>query len=108
MIPSSTATPNSGKPVEHYVLFGPAAQPATRVYLLLAQGFLQTFTSAFGFSSAEAAAAGQVTIMGDPTLVSAGAEASLVAGGAKVQRIAGCPEDVSAALAQRVAAGKAF
>ena len=108
MIPSGTATPNSGKPIEHYVLFGPAAQPATRAYLLLAQGFLQTFTPAFGFSSAEAAAASQVTIIADTSLVSADAEASLVVGGAKVQRIAGSPEDVSAALAQRVAAGKAF
>jgi hypothetical protein len=102
------ATRATGKPVEHYVLFGPAAQPATRVHLVLAQSFLQAFTPAFGFSPTEAAAANEVTIIADTALVSADTEAALLAGGARVQRIAGSPEAVAAALEQKVAGGKAF
>jgi hypothetical protein len=97
-----------GKPVEHYVLFGPAAQPATRAYLLLAQSFLQAFAPAFGFSPAEAGTASEVTIIAGSSLVSADTEAALLAGGARVQRIAGSPEAVAAALEQKVACGKAF
>ncbi len=102
------ATQATGKPLEHYVLFGPAAQPATRAHLLLAQSFLQAFTPAFGFSPSEAATASEVTIIADSALVSADAEAALLAGGARVQRIAGSPEAVAAVLEQKVADGKAF
>ncbi len=98
----------AGKQIEHYVLFGPAGQPATRACLLLAQGFLQAFTPAFGFSSTEAGAASAVTIIADTVQVPAATEAALVAGGARVQRIAGTPEAVAAALDQKIAAGSAF
>ncbi len=94
--------------MEHYVLFGPAAQPATRAHLLLAQDFLQAFLPAFGFSPAEAAKASAITIIADSGLVSADTEVALRAGGAQVQRIAGSPEVVAAALEQKIADAHAF
>jgi hypothetical protein len=98
--------PAEGKPLAHYVLFGPAGHPKTKAALLLAQDYLLAFGPAFGFSPAEAAGAGMATIIGGTDAVSAEVEAGLTAGGAVVQRIAGPPVEVAAALAQRIAAGQ--
>ena len=96
--------PALAKPLGHYVLFGPAAEPGTYVNLLLAQDFLLAFGPAFGFSAVEAASAGIVTIIADTALVSQAVQDRLAAGGCVVQRIAGTAAEVAAALAARVAA----
>jgi len=100
--------PAAGKPLEHYVLFGPVDLPATRANLLLAQDYLLAFAPAFGFSAAEARSAGAVTIIAKPDEVGAEVEQQLVAAGASVQRIAGTAGAVAAALAARIGAGRAF
>lgn len=100
--------PAGEKPLAHYVLLGPANWPATEANLLLLQDYLLAFRPAFGFSADEAAGAGLVTIVGDTAAVSAEVEARLAAGGAIVQRIAGTPTEVAAALAQRIASGRPF
>ncbi len=100
--------PAEGKPVEHYVLFGPAEQPATEASLLLARPYLLAFGPTFGFNPAEASQAGMVTIVADAAAVSAEAEAQLRVGGALVQRISGNAQAVAAALGERVARGQPF
>ena len=100
--------PAPGKPITHYVLFGPSDRPRTRANLLLAQDFIVAFTPAFGFSAEEAGAASSVTIIGTPEEVSADTEKPLVDGGATVQRITGNAGEVAAALAARIKAGRAF
>ncbi len=96
------------KPIAHYVLFGPAERPATEVNLLLAQQFVSAFGLSVGFSPDEAAQAAMVTIIAGPAEVSPEVEASLAAGGVRVQRIAGTVAEVAAALAQRVGARQPF
>lgn len=100
--------PLSGKPLVHYVLFGPPDQPATRVNLLLAQDYLLAFGPSFGFHVEAARCASQVTIIADPSGVSAETEADLAAGGSVVQRIAGSVAEVSAGLAARVTRDQPF
>jgi hypothetical protein len=92
----------------HYVLFGPADQPATRAYLLLAEEYLLTFALSFGFLPEEAGGAARVTILAGFDAVDAAIEGRLTAAGISVQRIAGSVAEVAAALAGRVAAGKAY
>jgi hypothetical protein len=98
--------PAEDKLLAHYVLFGPAGHPKTKANLLLALDYLLVLAPTFGFSATEAASAGLVTIIGGTDAVSAETEAGLAAGGATVQRIAGTPAEVAAALAQRIAAGQ--
>ncbi len=100
--------PAPDKPLAHYVLFGPADDPAALAHLRLAQDYLLTFKPTFGFNPAEAADAGLVTIVAGLDAVSSAVEAQLAAGGAPVQRIAGTVEEVAAQLAARIAAGQAF
>ncbi|PKO23182.1 MAG: hypothetical protein CVU38_05345 [Chloroflexi bacterium HGW-Chloroflexi-1] len=100
--------PTQGKPLTHYVLFGPAEQPATEADLLLAQDFLLAFAPSFGFSADEAAHAGLVTIIADRTAVSQESEAALGLDGTPVQRIAGTVAEVATALGARVGAGQPF
>jgi hypothetical protein len=100
--------PALGQALPHYVLFGPANQPATRAYLLLAQEYLLTFAPSFGFRPEEAVGAGRVTILAGLDTVDAEVERHLTAAGITVQRIAGSVAEVAAALAVRVAAGKPF
>jgi hypothetical protein len=100
--------PAAGQALPHYVLFGPADQPATRAYLLLAQEYLLAFAPTFGFRPEEAVGAGRVTILAGLDAVAAEAEGRLTAAGIPVQRIAGSVAEVSAALAARVASGKPF
>lgn len=100
--------PAAGKLIGHYVLFGPARRPETLACLALAEEFLLAFKPSFGFSAAEAAGAGMVTIIGGPGAVPAETEADLAAGGALVQRIAGSVEQMASALAKRVGRGQAF
>lgn len=100
--------PTPGKPLSHYVLFGPAQHPATRVNLLLAQEYLLAFRPSFGFSAEEAANAGMVTIIADEDAVPAETAAALATGGVPVQRIAGTVEEVAEALAARIASRQAF
>ena len=97
------AAPSDGKPVAHYVLFGPAEQPATAVNLLLAQEYLLTFHPAFGFNPAEAAGASRVTILADEKSVGAQIVTDLTAGGVTVERITGTAAEVAAALTEQVA-----
>jgi hypothetical protein len=97
------AAPSDGKPIAHYVLFGPAEQPATAVNLLLAQEYLLTFHPAFGFNPVEAAGASRVTIIADEKAVGAQIAADLTAAGATVERISGTAVEVAAALAERMA-----
>ena len=97
------AAPSDGKPIAHYVLFGPAEQPATAVNLLLAQEYLLTFHPAFGFNPVEAAGASRVTIIADEKAVGAQIAADLTAAGATVERISGTAVKVAAALAERMA-----
>jgi hypothetical protein len=92
-----------GKPLAHYVLFGPAEQPATAVNLLQAQEYLLAFHPAFGFNPAEAAGASRVTIMADEQAVSTRIVADLTAAGATVERISGTAAEVAAILADQVA-----
>jgi hypothetical protein len=100
--------PAAGQVLAHYVLFGPADQPATRAYLLLAQEYLLAFAPSFGFRAEEAAGADKVTILAGFDAVDAAAEGRLTAAGIAVQRIAGSVAEVAAALAARIAAGKPF
>jgi hypothetical protein len=100
--------PTAGKPLAHYVLFGPAAHPTTKAHLLLAQDYLLAFGPSFGFSAIEATVADLVTIVGGTDATSAESEAALVASGATVQRIAGTPAEVAAALTRRITAGRPF
>jgi len=100
--------PVVGQALAHYVLFGPADQPATRAYLLLAQEYLLAFAPSFGFRAEEAAGADKVTILAGFDAVDAAAEGRLTAAGIAVQRIAGSVAEVAAALAARMAAGKPF
>jgi len=100
--------PAEGKPLEHYVLFGAPERSSTRANLFLAQDFILAFMPAFGFSDKEALEASSVTIIGASDEVSAETEKLLVTEGAAVQRIAGTVQEVAAALAARVAAGRAF
>ena len=102
------ALPVNGRPLVHYVLFGPAEQAATRANLLLAQDYLLAFAASFGFSPAEAAGAGLVTVIADERTVGAEVVASLAAAGATVQRISGSVAEVSAALAERIARKQPF
>lgn len=102
------SAPALGKLLGHYVLFGPQGRPETLADLVLAEDFLLAFKPSFGFSATEAAGADMVTIIADADAVPAEAEAVLVAGGALVQRIAGTVEQVSSALAERIARGRAF
>jgi hypothetical protein len=98
----------TARPLRHYVLFGPAQQAATAANLLLARGFLLAFNPAFGFSPGQAACAEAVTIIGDLNAVPAAIEAGLAAGGARLQRIAGSPQEVAQALNRRVIDGRPF
>jgi hypothetical protein len=102
------SAPVVGQALAHYVLFGPADQPATRAYLLLAQEYLLAFAPSFGFRAEEAAGADKVTILAGFDAVDAAAEGRLTAAGIAVQRIAGSVTEVAAALAARIAAGKPF
>lgn len=98
--------PAGDHPLAHYVLFGPAEQPATRVNLWLAQEYLLAFRPAFGFSPAEAGRAEVVTIIADTSAVEPALAERLAAGGSVVERIAGASEDVTRQLADRVAKGE--
>ncbi len=100
--------PVAAQPLAHYVLFGPADQSATRVYMLLAQDYLLAFEPSFGFRPEEAAGAGMVTILAGLDGVGADIESQLTAAGIPVQRIAGSVTEIAAALAARVSRGKPF
>jgi hypothetical protein len=100
--------PVAGQALAHYVLFGPADQPATRAYLLIAQEYLLTFAPSFGFRPEEAVGASRVTILAGLDAVDNEVERHLTAAGITVQRIAGSVAEVAAALAVRVAAGMPF
>jgi hypothetical protein len=102
------SAPVVGQVLAHYVLFGPADQPATRAYLLLAQEYLLAFAPSFGFRIEEAIRADKVTILAGLDSVDVAAEGRLTAAGIAVQRIAGSVAEVAAALAARIAAGKPF
>ncbi len=100
--------PPAGKLLGHYLLLGPAGQPATQANLVLAQEYILVFRPTFGFSADEAAAAGMVTILAATDAVSDQIAAGLAADGTPVQRIAGTVEQVAQALAARVASGQPF
>ncbi len=100
--------PPAGKLLGHYLLLGPAGQPATQANLVLAQEYILTFRPSFGFSAEEAAAAGMVTILAATDAVSEETAAGLAADGTPVQRIAGTVDAVAQALAARVASGQPF
>jgi len=100
--------PALGQALPHYVLFGPANQPATRAYLLLAQEYLLAFAPSFGFRPEEAVGASRVTILAGLDAVDAEVARHLTAAGITVQRISGSVAEVAAALAVCVAAGKPF
>jgi hypothetical protein len=100
--------PVQGRIIEHYVLFGPNDKPRTRLALMLALDYILAFKATFGFSLAEAQFAASVTIIGANEDVSMDAEKQLAAGGATVQRVTGTVDEVSAALAARIASGRAF
>jgi hypothetical protein len=94
------------QPVPHYVLFGPAEDPATLSNLWLAQDYLLAFRPAFGFSAEEAASSGRVTIVASPAIVTPEVETRLAGSGARVERIHGSVVEVAQALAQRVSRGE--
>jgi hypothetical protein len=100
--------PAEGRPIEHYVLFGPNDHPRTRVALQLAPEYILAFRATFGFSPTEALSAASVTIIGGEEDVSVDTEEHLAALGATVQRISGSTEEIAAALARRISAGRAF
>ncbi len=100
--------PPAGKLLGHYLLLGPAGQPATQANLVLAQEFILAFRPTFGFSAEEAAAAGMVTILAGTDAVDEQTAAGLAADGTPVQRITGTVEQVAQALATRVASGQPF
>lgn len=100
--------PPAGKLLGHYLLLGPASQPATQANLVLAQMYILVFRPSFGFSAEEAAAAGMVTILAGVDAVSEATAAGLAADGTPVQRIAGTVEEVAQGLAARVASGLPF
>jgi hypothetical protein len=100
--------PAAGRSLPHYVLFGPAALPATQAYLLLAEDYLLAFEPSFGFRIEEATGAGMVTILAGLAAVDAEVESQLAAAGIPVQRIAGSVAEIAAVLAARVTSGKPF
>lgn len=102
------SAPMAGRPIQHYVLFGPNDKPRNRAALVLALDYLLAFKATFGFSVVEAASAASVTIVGSTEDVSLETEKELVKNGAAVQRIAGTVEEVAGAFAARVANGRAF
>jgi hypothetical protein len=103
---AETTAPAIQKSLGHYVLFGPPGQPATLANLLLAQDYLLTFDTCFGFMAGEAAYATMVTIAGDASAVSQQVEDSLREGGGTVQRISGTVGEVAATLASRIATSR--
>lgn len=107
-VTADLVAPAPEKPLAHYVLFGPAGDKATLVNMMLAQDYLLAFKPAFGFSAAEAANAGLVTIIAGTDAVPAEVAAQLAAGGAPVQRIAGTVEEVAQGLATRIERRQAF
>jgi hypothetical protein len=94
------------KPLGHYVLFGPPRQPSTLANLLLAQDFILTFGTCFGFSPNEASKAKTVSIIADTASVSQDVEDSLRDGGVTVERFAGSVGEVGSALARRISNGR--
>jgi hypothetical protein len=100
--------PAADQQIAHYVLFGPADQSASWVYLLLAQDYFLAFGPTFGFRPAEAEGAGMVTILAGTDAVGADVESRLAALGIPVQRIAGGAAEIAAVLAARIAAGEPF
>lgn len=107
-VTADLVAPAPEKPLAHTVLFGPAGDQTTLANLLLAQDYLMTFRLSFGFSAAEAANAGLVTIIAGEDAVPAGVAAQLAAAGVPVQRIAGTVDEVANALAARIAQRQAF
>jgi hypothetical protein len=83
------------KPIERYVLFGPAQAGRTAVYMALAREYLATRRPTFGFSLAEAKLAQRVVLVGEYEDVSQEAEGELVAAGCQVRRIRGTPEEIA-------------
>ncbi len=73
----------------HYVLFGSADRPQTRVHLLLLAEKLAAQAIPFGFLPEEAVLAEQITIIGGPEDVSPQTAANLVAAGSTVRRVTG-------------------
>lgn len=107
-VTADLVAPAPDKALAHYVLFGPAGDQTTLANMLLAQDYLLAFKASFGFSPAEAAGAGLVTIIAGQDAVPAEVESRLTADGTPVQRIAGTVQKVSEALASRIAAQQAF
>ena len=62
---SPSVLPSTDKALASYVLFPPAGRADTRLYLLLAADILATKGLAFGFSSADAAHAARVLLVGN-------------------------------------------
>ena len=100
--------PSEGRPIQHYVLFGPNDNPRTRAALLLALDYILAFRATFGFSPAEALSAASVTIIGSEEDISVDTGEHLASLGATVQRIAGTTEEIAAALEGRITSGRAF
>ncbi len=84
------------KPLVHYFLFGPPAQPVTQFYLSLLAGHLAAQHLPFGFSSANAAQASRVSLVGEHP---ASTLADLRAAGIQVDQLSLDPSALLDALA---------
>ena len=81
-----------------YVLFGPADEPSTQVYLLLLADYLAARRLSFGFSLQDATRAGQVTLVGQHEEAT---KVALEAAGARVEQLPLDPGALLKALTQQ-------
>lgn len=90
--------PPPQKPMQTYVLFGPATSHRTTVYLSLANDFLASRRPTFGFRLDDALHAEDVLIVGEKADVSQDMEAALAAAGCQVRRVRGSITEITAAF----------
>ena len=88
-----------GKTLARVLLFGPPASPRTAAYLHLAREALAAQRATLSFHVEEAKHARQVFLLGGLEDISQADEDLLRAAGCEVQRIAGTPDQIVAALA---------
>lgn len=99
--------PPSARALSHYVLLG-SNSSLRRARLIVAREYITRFQISFGFSTADAARAERVTIMGSRESVSENEEALLKQAGCRVERLIGDDYALRIILADRVARNAEF
>lgn len=93
-----------GQPMEHYLLFWEHGQDWASADWKNAQDYIARFRPTTGFSVADARLARHVTIVGGDAGVTGTDEATLLAAGVKVHRLAGQDEAATKALLSKLVA----